>query len=88
MGSWPADQAPPPFILGRMRRAVLYRQVYPQWLFLRDFPAATFDSLVRQEHDKRRNGCIDEELFKKSPPYAARARDAVFPKKNEKEEEK
>ena len=79
MGWWPADQAPPPFILGRMRRAALFRQVYPQWLFLRDFPAATFDSLVRQEHDKRRNGCIDEDLFKESPPYAARARDAVYP---------
>ncbi len=81
LGFWSCTREPPPVIYGGIRRAMMYQQVYPKWLFVRDFPKYQFENLLRMWFDIGGTGDFNEEnqeLFKENPPFAVIARDKVF----------
>ena len=55
LGYWSAkDEVLPDVVMKKIVKAMDYRQVYPRWLFLRDFPPSQFTKI--HEDDFRRSG--------------------------------
>ena len=71
LGYWSAkDEALPDIVMKKIVKAIDYRQVYPRWLFLRDFPPSQFDNLDRRGGDHHGT----------RPAFSASAKDLVEPK--------
>lgn len=66
LGYWSSKQPKPPSIVyDKVKEAVDYRNTYPRWLFLKDFPSSQFENTTRRQEDH---------------PFVLDAKDPILPK--------